>query len=183
MASSKIFTYMNKIFFSIIMLVAILVAGTQTVSASAMRRVRFSRPYQVSRAISSNVSLSVMPTTTAIVTAEATPTDAVLPIKNITTVSASDANIDTVTTRDTTPRIMYWWGKVNQHINTATGKWETDPDGISGANLDALVYCKKFYPRTKKIEEYKMEKIQTWREAGNVNAWTNTKMSLHCVQR
>ncbi len=39
---------------------------------------------------------------------------------------------------DLTPRINYWWGKVNQHMDIKTGLWQTDPDGVSGANLDML---------------------------------------------
>lgn len=33
------------------------------------------------------------------------------------------------------PKVIFWWGKVNQHINLTTGAWETDPDGISGAKF------------------------------------------------
>ena len=40
------------------------------------------------------------------------------------------------------PRIMYWDGKVNQHIDLNTGLWTTDPDGTSGSGIDKLTYCK-----------------------------------------
>ncbi|MDD3662708.1 MAG: peptidoglycan-binding protein, partial [Candidatus Pacebacteria bacterium] len=72
-------------------------------------------------------------------------------------------------------------GKVNQHID-ANGTWQTDPDGVSGANLDKLTYCKKWFPNTTSVEDYKLETITTWRERGNVNAWTSTKMSTKCIQ-
>ncbi len=80
------------------------------------------------------------------------------------------------------PKVMFWWGKVNQHINLTTGSWETDPDGISGANLDYLTYCKKWYPNTISIEPYKLETIDTWHERYNLNNHTSTKMSYLCVQ-
>ena len=100
-------------------------------------------------------------------------------------------NIDTnvsESTNDTTPRVMYWWGKVNQHIDTATGKWLTDPDGVSGANLDKLAYCQKWFPKTTKVEDYKIEAIGTWMDRGNVQdqsrlrAYYTVKMSTKCVQ-
>ena len=80
------------------------------------------------------------------------------------------------------PKVMFWWGKVNQHIDLNTGTWETDPDGISGANLDYLTYCKKWYPKTTEIKEYKLETIKTWHERYNLNNHTSTKMSYLCVQ-
>lgn len=90
-------------------------------------------------------------------------------------------------TNDTTPRIMYWWGKVNQHIDSS-GAWNTDPDGVSGANLDKLSYCKKWFPDTVSVEDYKIETIGTWMDRGNVQeqsrkkAYYTTKMSTKCVQ-
>ena len=92
-----------------------------------------------------------------------------------------------ITTNDTTPRIMYWYGKVNQHID-AQGNWQTDSDGVSGANLDKLTYCKKFFPNTTSVEDYKVETIGTWKDAGNtqdvnrLSAYTTPKMSTKCVQ-
>ncbi len=65
------------------------------------------------------------------------------------------------------PRIMYWWGKVNLHRDTQTGQWKTDPDGTSGANMDALTYCKKWYPKTVSVKDYKMEISDAWKNAGN----------------
>ena len=43
-------------------------------------------------------------------------------------------------------RIAYWSGKVNQHYES--DGWKTDPDGTSGADLDPLKYCQKWYPST-----------------------------------
>jgi hypothetical protein len=78
-------------------------------------------------------------------------------------------------------RIMYWGGKVNQHFDLATGTWMTDPDGSSGAGIDRLTYCKKFYPGTISVEPYKLETISTWKSSGNVGNHTATIMSYHCV--
>src|SRR3989344_3004736 len=82
----------------------------------------------------------------------------------------------------TNPRIMYWWGKVNQHTDT-NGNWLTDPDGVSGADLDKLTYCKKFYQNTLGVEDYVLETTDTWRDRGNVGGpYTSTKMSTRCLQ-
>ena len=89
---------------------------------------------------------------------------------------------------DTTPRIMYWYGKVNQHVD-ASGVCQTDPDGDSGANIDRLTYCKKWFPDTTSIEDYKPESIGTWQDAGNVQSseypssfYYTSAMSYKCVQ-
>jgi hypothetical protein len=79
-------------------------------------------------------------------------------------------------------RIMYWWGKVNQHVDLATGAWETDPDGVSGADLDMLAYCQRWYPGTRAVEPYARETIATWRERGNVGAHRAEQTSYRCVQ-
>ena len=81
---------------------------------------------------------------------------------------------------DLTPRISYWWGKVNQH--TENGVWMTDPDGTSGANLDKFTYCQKWYPNTVSVKAYKIEVIDTWRNAGNTGGpYTSTRWSYECV--
>ncbi|MCR4256496.1 MAG: hypothetical protein NUV42_02895 [Candidatus Yonathbacteria bacterium] len=82
----------------------------------------------------------------------------------------------------TNPRIMYWWGKVNQHTDE-NGNWLTDPDGVSGADLDKLIYCKKFYQNTIGVEDYILETTDTWRDRGNVGGpYTSTKISTKCLQ-
>jgi len=83
---------------------------------------------------------------------------------------------------DNTPRVMYWYGKVNQHWNTGNYSWETDADGVSGADLDLLTYCKKFYPNTTQVEKYKMETTDTWKARGNTGSYTSTKMSYKCIE-
>lgn len=89
---------------------------------------------------------------------------------------------EVVPVTDVTPRIMYWWGKVNQHID-ANGNWGTDPDGVSGANLDKLNYCKKWFPNTTSVQDYKSETTNTWRNAGNADGpFYSIKMSTKCVQ-
>ncbi len=110
----------------------------------------------------------------------------------VETTSATDTTKEnTATERDTTPRIMMWYGKVNQHTD-AKGDWQTDPDGRSGAGKFAifgnegygdrqLQYCKKWYPNTTSFAPYKLETITTWKERGNVNNWTSVKMSYICL--
>jgi hypothetical protein len=85
-------------------------------------------------------------------------------------------------TPDLTPRIAYWAGKVNQHVDAALGVWVTDSDGSSGASIDKLTYCKKFYPNTTSVESYKSEKIDTWRAGGNIGLYPGTSDSIKCVQ-
>ena len=81
-----------------------------------------------------------------------------------------------------TPRIMYWYGKVNQHVD-ASGVWQTDPDGVSGADIDMLTYCRRWYPETRAVVPYRRETITTWRERGNVNAHEAEQLSYWCVPR
>ena len=91
-------------------------------------------------------------------------------------------------TSDITPRVMFWSGKVNQHVDQ-NGNWQTDADGTSGANIDRLTYCKKFFPNTVSVSDYKIEGIGTWKDRGNVQNPNNPasyyytlKMSTKCVQ-
>lgn len=86
-------------------------------------------------------------------------------------------------TDDLTPRISYWYGKVNQHVSIREKMWQTDPDGVSGANIDKLSYCKKWYPNTTSVTEYKMETINAWHDRGNVNDYKGINMSYRCVQK
>lgn len=79
------------------------------------------------------------------------------------------------------PRVMFWFGKVNQHWNLDKEVWETDADGVSGARENKLEYCQKYYPTTKKVVEYKMEKTDTWKDAGNRGNYISNKMSYRCV--
>jgi hypothetical protein len=82
---------------------------------------------------------------------------------------------------DTTPRIAYWYGKVNQH--TENGVWTTDPDGTSGANLDMLTYCQKWYDGVVGVEPYKIETMTfyTSESTGSV-PYESTKQTYECVQ-
>ncbi len=82
---------------------------------------------------------------------------------------------------DTTPRIMYWYGKVNQHVD-ASGVWQSDPDGSSGANIDKLTYCIKWYPNTTSVEPYISETISTWKAGLNTISYTGTQTSYKCIQ-
>jgi hypothetical protein len=80
------------------------------------------------------------------------------------------------------PRVMFWWGKVNQHWDLQTGAWLTDSDGISGARENKLAYCQKFYPSTVEVVAYQDETTNTWKNAGNLgDNFTSTKMSYRCV--
>ncbi|MBP9852042.1 MAG: peptidoglycan-binding protein [Candidatus Pacebacteria bacterium] len=82
------------------------------------------------------------------------------------------------------PRVMFWWGKVNQHIDLATGTWQTDSNGLepyAGASVDKLEYCKRIYPNSIAIKAYMFETIPTWHDRGNVNNYTSTNLSYRCI--
>ena len=78
------------------------------------------------------------------------------------------------------PRISYWWGKVNQHIEN--GQWTTDPDGTSGANLDMLQYCQKWYPDTVSVVELPERESIVFYNAGNNGYFPTIKPVFECVQ-
>ena len=90
---------------------------------------------------------------------------------------------------DNTPRIAFWFGKVNEHV-TANGVWVTDPDGYSGAEYDypegRIEYCQRFYPTTSCVKNYSVELITTWMNgintSGDLGPYTATKQSYECVQ-
>ena len=55
------------------------------------------------------------------------------------------------------PRIGRMKGKVNQHFYDCS--WHSDPDKVSGYNINELEYCRKFWPGTKRVEPYKKETL------------------------
>lgn len=81
---------------------------------------------------------------------------------------------------DKTKRISYWYGKVNQH--NMNWKWYTDKDWVSWADIDKLKYCKKFWPNTESVKEYKKETINTWKNRWNKDIFKSTRISYECVQ-
>ncbi len=106
----------------------------------------------------------------------------ILLLKSSLKASVLDASIGVTSTTDLTPRISYWSGKVNQHVDVESSTWQTDADGRSGAELDKLTYCKKFYPNTTSVEDYKNEVINSWHAGGNIGNYVNTRLSYKCVQ-
>ena len=86
---------------------------------------------------------------------------------------------------DTTQRVSFWSGKVNQH--TENGVWMTDDDGSSGANLgdteaERIEYCKKFYGEgITASPEYGLETID-FCSGGNYDcSYTSTKTTYECL--
>ena len=65
-------------------------------------------------------------------------------------------------------RISYWQGKVNLHTDPTTSVWTHDSDCNSGAQIDPLTYCKKFYPTTTSVTSVDVTKKppQMWNTAG-----------------
>ena len=80
----------------------------------------------------------------------------------------------------TTKRISYWSGKVNQH--TSDGIWQTDADGTSGANIDMLAYCRKYFPLTGSVVKSDRRETITFWTRGNAVAYETTKDVYECVE-
>ncbi|MFA5929714.1 MAG: PKD domain-containing protein [Candidatus Micrarchaeia archaeon] len=76
-------------------------------------------------------------------------------------------------------KISYWWGKVNMH--NSNGAWVSDPDGSSGANIEMVQYCKKFFPGTTEIRDSDPETINGWKDAGNVGSYSSLALTYQCV--
>lgn len=65
-------------------------------------------------------------------------------------------------------RISYWQGKVNTHTDAVTSVWTSDSDCTSGAQINPLTYCKKFYPTTTSVTAVPVSKKppMLWNTAG-----------------
>ena len=85
----------------------------------------------------------------------------------------------TSATADDVNRISYWWGKVNQHFEN--GAWATDPDGSSGANIDMLQYCQKWWPDTVSVQELPERESIIFYNAGNSGYFPTMKPVFECV--
>jgi hypothetical protein len=79
----------------------------------------------------------------------------------------------------TTKRISYWSGKVNQH--TSDGIWQTDADGTSGANIDMLAYCRKYFPLTGSVVKSDRRETITFWTRGNDQPFSSLKDVYECV--
>ena len=77
-----------------------------------------------------------------------------------------------------TRRISYWSGKVNQR--NVDGKWLTDPDGRSGANIDMLSYCKKWWVDTTSVEKLPDRETISFSAAGNNGDYKSTRDVYAC---
>ena len=79
-------------------------------------------------------------------------------------------------------KISYWSGKVNQHyVIGATNGWRTDPDGSSGAQLNKLTYCKKWYPKTVSYKKRSTRERINFCNAGNKNCGYSSKDVYDCL--
>ncbi len=103
---------------------------------------------------------------------------------NLSAYTATQPKFDCIQKTSTTsgPAISYWWGKVNQHTD-GQGVWQTDVDGVSGANLDKLTYCRKFYPATTEVVENGTVTINNWHDAGNASSYVATQPKFDCIQK
>ncbi|RJS22509.1 hypothetical protein DRW03_14435 [Corallococcus sp. H22C18031201] len=71
-------------------------------------------------------------------------------------------------------RISYWWGKVNVH-KAPGGPWTHDADCSSGASLEPLSYCQKFFPGTDSVTEVPVtpKPDRVWFTAGCGASYSN----------
>ena len=76
---------------------------------------------------------------------------------------------------DSPPRISYWWGKVNAHRDSG-GTWTKDADCTSGASINPLTYCKKFYPSTTSVTSVALsaKPALLWNTAGCGQQYTSS---------
>ncbi|XP_062523632.1 uncharacterized protein LOC134198284 isoform X2 [Corticium candelabrum] len=89
------------------------------------------------------------------------------------------------------PRVAFWCGKVNQHVDMVSGEWVTDKDGVSGCiatsnKIGILRYCQKTYPHVTVVRVlYDGEKtISRWCDRGNYNCiYHSKKPTFVCVER
>jgi len=80
------------------------------------------------------------------------------------------------------PRISYWPGKVNQHFDTRTTTWQTDPDGSSGSGIGKQEYCRKFWPNTTSIEQTATMETMAFCAAGEQTCTHVSRRSVYeCV--
>ncbi len=96
-----------------------------------------------------------------------------------TPVSSPDSELNLFSEDELKHMIAYSSGKVNQHLED--GEWKTDPDGTSGATINKLTYCKKFYPDTVSVEEHEKERIEFY-GLKNTNPSVQEVMTFVCVQ-
>ena len=77
------------------------------------------------------------------------------------------------------PRITYWPGMINQH--NMNGTWISDPDEMSGANIDMLEYCKKWWPETISVKLQRHSELIEFKQQGN-NATNNHSSEVYlCI--
>jgi hypothetical protein len=78
-------------------------------------------------------------------------------------------------------KISYWCGLVNEHYNTTIGIWQTDPDGVSGCDLDMLTYCQKWYAGATSVVPGDTETISGWMQRGGTTGnFTSTRQVYLC---
>ena len=80
-----------------------------------------------------------------------------------------------------TKKISYWGGKVNQYFDA--GVWKSDPDKTSGATINKLTYCKKWYPSTTSVRDTgKQETLKFCAARQTTCSHSATMDVFECVQ-
>lgn len=79
-------------------------------------------------------------------------------------------------------KISYYFGKVNQYFDTVAGVWKSDPDKSSGANINKLTYCQKWYPLTTSFLDTEQPETLIFCNAGQTTCnYTATRDVFECV--
>ncbi|VVB57748.1 Uncharacterised protein [Candidatus Anstonella stagnisolia] len=75
--------------------------------------------------------------------------------------------------------ISYWYGKVNMH-RERYGSWQTDSDRTSGADINQLTYCQKFFPGSIGVNETSREYISSWKDV-NGTSYSGYGITYACL--
>ncbi|MFA5060028.1 MAG: hypothetical protein WC676_05320 [Candidatus Omnitrophota bacterium] len=76
--------------------------------------------------------------------------------------------------------VAYWYGKVNQH-KMINGAWETDPDGVSGADIYPDLYCQKWFPDSLGVRDLGPQLIEGWKNQGNSGNYAGQGVVYECT--
>lgn len=112
---------------------------------------------------------------------------AVLLLTSSTALAAPDS-IRTNDSQRVVGRVAQWWGKVNMHEEN--GVWTTELSNPTGASMDILDLCKKWYPSTTSFTESTAalgmtspQEITGWRDAHTETIYTSVKPVFACLSQ
>ena len=103
--------------------------------------------------------------------------------EDVCTYKSQKSIYDCLPYQETTERISYWYGKVNQHYDISSKTWISDPDKTSGAEIPMLEYCQKWWPQTIRVEDAQTtETINFCNKDANTCNNIASKHVFKCIQ-